>query len=68
MPQVCSKGLGIETAHGTPGDHVWAPKVLFANFMGILGYTLKGIFGPVISAGRPYLERISWGGWQNLSE
>lgn len=44
MPQVCSKDLGIKTAHGTPGYHVWAPRILFADLIGILGHTWKESF------------------------
>ena len=50
MPQVYSKDLGIKTAHGTPGYHVWAPRVLFADLTGILGYTWKEILGLMISS------------------
>lgn len=37
MPQVYSKDLRIKIAHKIPGNQVWAPRVLFADLIGILG-------------------------------
>lgn len=48
MSQECSKDLGIKTAYVTPGYCTWALRVLFADLMGILGYTWKETLGLII--------------------